>query len=150
MPDAAGRARFEGLTDDEYTIMIIGPGPGPGRSRAWDESVPPSSRRLVPAGQEEEFRFRKGVAINGLAKMPDGSPAAGGTASFSAADGAINWLPVDSEGRFRAVVSPGVKLLEIGVEAKGAGEKRFRGSRKEWTPSESCDLVLTLEPFEGR
>jgi len=148
--DAAGRARFEGLMDDEYAIMIVGPGPGPTRNRAWDESVPPTARKVVPNGQEEAFRFRKGIAIRGVAKLPDGSTAAGGTAFFSASDGAMNWIPVDFDGRFRAVVPAGVKLLEIGVETQGPGEKKFRGSRKDWTPSESCDIVITLEPCEDR
>jgi RNA polymerase sigma factor (sigma-70 family) len=148
--DAAGRARLQGLMDDEYGIMIIGSGPGPERNRAWDDSVPPATRRVLPAGQEEAFRFRKGVEVRGAAKMPDGTPAAGGTAFFSAADGAMNWLPVDPEGRFRAVVPAGVKLIEIGVEAKGAGEKKFRGARKDWTPPGSCDIVITLEPYEDR
>lgn len=148
--DAAGRARFEGLVDDDYTIMVVGPGPGPLRDRVWEDAVPPASREVVPAGQEETFSFRKGVEIRGVAKMPDGTPAAGGTAFFSAADGTMNWLPVDSEGRFRAVVPQAVKLIEIGVEAKGAGEKKFRGAKNDWTPSESCDIVITLAPFEDR
>ena len=148
--DASGRARFEGLADDDYTIMIAAPGPGPLRARVWEDEVPPTLRKVVPSGQEEIFSFRKGVEIRGVARMPDGNPASGGMAFFSAADGAMNWLPVDGEGRFRAVVMPGVKLIEIGVEAKGADGKKFRGARKEWTPAESCDIVLTLEPYEER
>jgi RNA polymerase sigma-70 factor (ECF subfamily) len=148
--DATGRARFEGLVDDDYRIMVVGPAPGPLRARVWEDAVPPTSRKVVPAGQEETFSFRKGVEIRGVAKMPDGTPAVGGTAFFSAADGAMNWLPVDTEGRFRAVVPQGVKLIEIGVEAKGADGKKVRGAKKGWTPEESCEIVVTLEPYEER
>lgn len=36
------------------------------------------------------------------------------------------------------------------AETKGAGEMRFRGAKKAWTPSEACDIVITLDPYEER
>ena len=108
----------------------------------------PASRKIRPAGQEVEFRMRRGHVIDGVLVGPNGERVAGGRIEALQGGEVIDKALALDDGRFRFVFETTVERIdEIRVTHK-LGGATHTGTLRD-VPVGKTDVELELAPTGG-
>jgi hypothetical protein len=117
--DGEGRAVYPDMRSDEVRVRVLG---GAHPWKLPPDLVPPDPRIVAVEDGEAEFRFGRGIVVEGVVVDPEGNPVKWAQVRALTDPGtSVGVVLTDAEGRFRVAVPVGIPSVDLAVRQNAPG-----------------------------